>query len=435
MPSKAKYVRERCLDYIHLVLEMWELGDRDGEVIYEAVRLGLEDASVRSRENARFAYLAYKAAFPRRAEKLFLTLPVAICTRLNKMETDHVHIDGGGGDGGGGGGGGGDTHEIGGLNEGRRQARRMSHVDDAVASIQALMRGALTRRLSVNGPSSAGDENNDNDGGGGDRSAMFSPDRDALNSSTMSSASASASAQEFDLADVPAAVCVGARAVVGDVARIPLICGTIKFVGLTLFSSGCWVGLELDSAIGKNDGSVQGNQYFTCPVNKGIFVRPNQVNTNMFCDDGNSDGTAGASSSSSSSQTMRGGGGCGSGGSLASPLWAPSPSPRKEPPINNRHSAKSLGLIKLKLSQAMDILSQQLEIAEQLDATLGGTYGKSSSSVAGGAGGRNGAADKDENSKSANVKSLIQEARTLNELEKKLCEDFSAEIGKLAIVL
>jgi hypothetical protein len=83
----------------------------------------------------------------------------------------------------------------------------------------------------------------------------------------------------------------------------------------------------------------------------------------------------------------------------------------------------------------MDILSQQLEIAEQLDATLGGTNGKSSSSVAGGAGGRNGAADGDENSKSANVKSLIQEARTLNDLEKKLCEDFSVEIGKLAIVL
>ena len=413
MPSKAKYVRERCLDYIHLVLETWELGDRDGEVVYEAVRLGLEDASVRSRENARFAYLAYKATFPRRAEKLFSTLPAAIRTRLDKMETDHLHVGGGGGG----------THGLDGLDKGQRQARRMSHVDDAVASIQALMRGALTRRLSVNGSSSSGDDNDDTDGGGGGRrSAMFSPNHDAMNSSTLSSSSASASAQAFDPADVPATVCVGARAVVGDVARIPLICGTIKFVGLTLFSSGCWVGLELDSAMGKNDGSVQGSQYFTCPANKGIFVRPNQVNTNMFGEGG---GSEGAAASSSSSPTMRGGG-CGD--SLASPLWAPSPSPRKASPINNRHSAKSLGLIKLKLSQAMDILSQQLEIAEQLDATLGGTNGKSS--VAGGR-----SADKDENSKSANVKSLIQEARSLNELEKKLCEDFSTEIGKLAIVL
>ncbi|KAJ1910903.1 hypothetical protein IWQ60_010406, partial [Tieghemiomyces parasiticus] len=53
--------------------------------------------------------------------------------------------------------------------------------------------------------------------------------------------------------------------------------GIIRFIGTTAFATGRWVGVELDSPSGKNDGSVHGEVYFTCPPNHGMFVRTTQV--------------------------------------------------------------------------------------------------------------------------------------------------------------
>uniref|UniRef100_H2XNK3 CAP-Gly domain-containing protein n=1 Tax=Ciona intestinalis TaxID=7719 RepID=H2XNK3_CIOIN len=65
---------------------------------------------------------------------------------------------------------------------------------------------------------------------------------------------------------------VGDRVNVGD-AKV----GTVRFVGETEFAKGCWVGIELDSAQGKNDGSVAGNRYFTCEANFGLFALRHKV--------------------------------------------------------------------------------------------------------------------------------------------------------------
>eukprot|EP01133_Synstelium_polycarpum_P011475 gene11475-13378_t len=53
--------------------------------------------------------------------------------------------------------------------------------------------------------------------------------------------------------------------------------GVVKYVGMTKFQTGRWVGIELSKPIGKNDGTVQGEKYFDCKPAHGIFVKPNVV--------------------------------------------------------------------------------------------------------------------------------------------------------------
>ncbi|KYR02819.1 dynactin [Tieghemostelium lacteum] len=53
--------------------------------------------------------------------------------------------------------------------------------------------------------------------------------------------------------------------------------GYVKYIGLTKFAEGRWVGIELDGPNGKNDGTVKGDKYFDCKPNHGIFVRSNIV--------------------------------------------------------------------------------------------------------------------------------------------------------------
>jgi len=65
-------------------------------------------------------------------------------------------------------------------------------------------------------------------------------------------------------------VVAGCRVVLGTSGLF----GTVRYVGGTSFQAGEWVGVELDSEAGKNDGTVKGERYFTCPQNYGIFVRP-----------------------------------------------------------------------------------------------------------------------------------------------------------------
>jgi len=37
--------------------------------------------------------------------------------------------------------------------------------------------------------------------------------------------------------------------------------GLLKYIGRTDFAKGIWAGIELDDAIGKNDGAVAGKRY------------------------------------------------------------------------------------------------------------------------------------------------------------------------------
>ncbi|XP_069092302.1 CAP-Gly domain-containing linker protein 4 isoform X2 [Pleurodeles waltl] len=51
----------------------------------------------------------------------------------------------------------------------------------------------------------------------------------------------------------------------------------IRYIGPTDFAQGLWLGLELRSAKGKNDGSVGDKRYFQCKQNYGVLVRPSRV--------------------------------------------------------------------------------------------------------------------------------------------------------------
>ncbi|CAH0482355.1 unnamed protein product [Peronospora belbahrii] len=66
---------------------------------------------------------------------------------------------------------------------------------------------------------------------------------------------------------------------VGDRVCIPdkELFGFVRFLGEISGMKGVWVGIELDEAYGKNDGSVKGRYYFRCIPKHGVFARPHQV--------------------------------------------------------------------------------------------------------------------------------------------------------------
>ena len=40
----------------------------------------------------------------------------------------------------------------------------------------------------------------------------------------------------------------------------------MAYIGEIVSASGPWVGVHFDEATGKNDGSVEGKRYFSCPA-------------------------------------------------------------------------------------------------------------------------------------------------------------------------
>lgn len=51
----------------------------------------------------------------------------------------------------------------------------------------------------------------------------------------------------------------------------------VRYIGQPHFSTGDWVGVELEDDSGKNDGSVQGERYFECRMGRGMFLRPSAI--------------------------------------------------------------------------------------------------------------------------------------------------------------
>lgn len=61
---------------------------------------------------------------------------------------------------------------------------------------------------------------------------------------------------------------------VGDKIWYDKFAGIVRFVGPVHYSTGVMIGVEMeDGKVGKNDGSVKGTQYFTCPPGSGLMLR------------------------------------------------------------------------------------------------------------------------------------------------------------------
>ncbi|XP_077499679.1 CAP-Gly domain-containing linker protein 3-like isoform X6 [Amblyomma americanum] len=64
---------------------------------------------------------------------------------------------------------------------------------------------------------------------------------------------------------------------IGDSVVVGQRKGVVRFLGETQFAPGYWCGIELAKPEGKNNGSVNGVTYFTCPPNHGVFALPSKV--------------------------------------------------------------------------------------------------------------------------------------------------------------
>ncbi|CAG5113407.1 Oidioi.mRNA.OKI2018_I69.chr2.g7518.t1.cds [Oikopleura dioica] len=58
--------------------------------------------------------------------------------------------------------------------------------------------------------------------------------------------------------------------------------GEVKFVGNVSFQPNVWIGIQLDLPYGKNNGTVEGQKYFECPNNFGVFAKPDSVEVGDF---------------------------------------------------------------------------------------------------------------------------------------------------------
>mmetsp|Transcript_16872 Transcript_16872/g.42904 ORF Transcript_16872/g.42904 Transcript_16872/m.42904 type:complete len:315 (-) Transcript_16872:420-1364(-) len=53
--------------------------------------------------------------------------------------------------------------------------------------------------------------------------------------------------------------------------------GTVQYVGPVKFAAGEWVGVELDSAVGRHDGHFMGVTYFECEAMRGVFCQESML--------------------------------------------------------------------------------------------------------------------------------------------------------------
>uniref|UniRef100_M4B9N6 CAP-Gly domain-containing protein n=1 Tax=Hyaloperonospora arabidopsidis (strain Emoy2) TaxID=559515 RepID=M4B9N6_HYAAE len=73
----------------------------------------------------------------------------------------------------------------------------------------------------------------------------------------------------------------GEPSCIGKLINIGNVPGVVRFIGTTHFATGTWVGIELCEQMGKNSGTIDGQKYFSCAPNHGIFIRASRLGLSL----------------------------------------------------------------------------------------------------------------------------------------------------------
>ncbi|KAI9243891.1 CAP Gly-rich domain-containing protein [Phascolomyces articulosus] len=160
--------------------------------------------------------------------------------------------------------------------EARQQAEEEAAAAAAVQVRSRRLTFELPTRPNTSSPLNSNNNNNNNNnrrrGSLGSIYSTTSDDDDSNNCMSDiegSAASGSYSDNEFNQSSPPVHMNARVRLI-----RRPLpTYGYVRFIGHVDFAPGQeWIGIELDSRVGKNDGSVKGKRYFSTDRDRGIFA-------------------------------------------------------------------------------------------------------------------------------------------------------------------
>jgi len=254
---KSVQLREFCAKYILLSLASWGKAflSKDKEDLAETIKKMLSDASPNVRTHARGAFFEYQAVFPDEGDELMRRLDSRTQKFLGQFQAEGGSVSG----------------SLG-KSAGRSAPKSFSVAPSALSADKRAPPPPSSSRTGT--PTSSASKNVASNG---------SPRMLGSSEKRSPAAKSAAAAPQPELLasfkegneDEPSLPAVGAR-VRADV-REGTFVGRVRFAGETAFASGVWLGLELESPDGKNDGAVGGQRYFNCAKNYGLFVRPNQV--------------------------------------------------------------------------------------------------------------------------------------------------------------